>query len=108
MLGWRSRPAAAARLSHQLRVVGQQWDMPADTPIPARLVTIYTLVGSQGGQPWKVGLAEKQTRQGSYHRFSVDRHGQPYARLAAEGRIGQYKVEEIATILRDQPRPRQV
>jgi hypothetical protein len=74
--------------------------MPADTPIPARLMTIYSLVGSQDGQPWEVKLAENQTRQREYRRFSSDRHGQPYARLAAEGRIGQYDVEEIATILR--------
>jgi len=76
--------------------------MPADAPIPARLVTIYTLVESSHGRPWDVALAEGQARQGSYRRFSSDRHGQPYARLAAEGRIGQYDVEEIATILRHQ------
>jgi hypothetical protein len=76
--------------------------MPADTPIPARLVTIYSLVGSQDGQPWEVTLAKGQARQGSYRRFSVDRHGEPYARLAAEGRIGQYDVEGITTILRHQ------
>jgi hypothetical protein len=74
--------------------------MPTDTPIPARLMTIYTLVGSQDGQPWEVKLAENQTRQREYRRFSFDRHGQPYARLEAEGRIGRYDVEKVATILR--------
>lgn len=74
--------------------------MSPDTPIPARLVTIYSLVGSPGGQPWQVALAERRTWQGSYRSFSADRHGQPYARLAAEGHIGHYDVGEIATILR--------
>jgi hypothetical protein len=72
------------------------------SPIRARLVTIYSLVGSQDGRPWEVALAEGKARQGSYRGFSVDRHGEPYARLAAEGLIGEYKVKNIATILRHQ------
>lgn len=78
--------------------------MPEDVPIPARLVTIYTLVESPHGQPWEVALAEEQTRQGAYRRLSFDRHGQPYARLEAEGLIGQYDVGKIATTLRHQRR----
>jgi hypothetical protein len=85
--------------------------MPADPPIPARLVTIYTLVASPKGPPWKVALAEEltrqaltkgQTRPGSYRHFYVYRYGEPYPHLAAEGRIGQYEVEKIATTLRYQ------
>jgi hypothetical protein len=92
--------ATAVRISLEGWLGEQQWHMPPDSPIPARLVTLYSLVGSHGGQPWEVTLAEGQTRQGSYLHFSVDRYGQPYARLAAEGRIGRYDVEEIAAILR--------
>ena len=82
--------------------------MAADAPIPARLVTIYTLVASPKRPPWEVALAadlarqaldEGQTRPGSYRHFHVYRHGKPYPRLAAEGLIGEYDVEEIATIL---------
>jgi hypothetical protein len=85
--------------------------MPADAPIPARLVTIYTLVASPKGPSWEVALAEEltrqalaegQTRPGSYRHFYVYRHGEPYPRLAAEGLIGQYEVEKVATTLRYQ------
>jgi hypothetical protein len=75
--------------------------MLADAPIKARLVTIYSLVGSQGSQTSKVALAEGQTRKGEYSGFFAKRHGQPYARLEAEGRIGQYDVGKIVTKLRD-------
>ncbi len=92
----------AARLFAPGAVVGQQWHKPAHASIPARLVTIYTLVESPHGQPWEVALSEGGARQGSYRSFSADRHGQPYARLAAEGLIGQYDVEEIVTVLRHQ------
>src|SRR5215472_16729805 len=74
--------------------------MPADAPIPARLVTLYTLAGSEDRRPWEVALAEGQTGPGKYSRFRADRHGEPYPRLAAAGRIGHYDVEKIATILR--------
>jgi hypothetical protein len=77
--------------------------MVADAPIQVRLVTIYSLVESQDGQPRKAALAEGQIREGSYSRLSVDRHGQPYARLEAEGRIGQYDVGTIVTKVRLQP-----
>ena len=85
--------------------------MAADAPIPARLVTIYTLVASPNRPPWEVALsedltrqalAEGQTRPRSYRHFHVHRHGKPYPRLVAEGLIGEYDVEEVATTLRYQ------
>jgi len=98
----RLRQSALLRASLRSRgVVEQQWNMLADASIQARLVTIYSLVGSQDGQTSKVALTEGETLIGEYCHFSVNRWGKPYARLEAEDRIGQYDVGKIATKLRD-------
>jgi hypothetical protein len=46
-----------------------------------------------------VKLGQNQTPEASFGRIFFHRHGKPYPRLAAKGRIGQYGVEKIKTIL---------